>query len=118
MGKEKTEKVVEQSAFDKTLDALNKKYGEGTVLSLGEKVSGEYDVISTGSLTFDYKVLGVGGVIKGKIYELRGWESTGKTTLCGHMVANCQAMGGKAVYIDGEHAVDLEYFKALGVDVN
>ena len=111
------EKTTEQSAFDKTLDALNKKYGNGTVLSLGEKVSGEYEVISTGSLTFDYSVLGIGGFAKGKIYEIMGWEGVGKSTICGHAAANCQLNGGKVLYIDGEHALDKSYFSALGVDV-
>ena len=111
------EKTTEQSAFDKTLDALNKKYGNGTVLSLGEKVSGEYEVISTGSLTFDYSVLGIGGFAKGKIYEIMGWEGVGKSTICGHAAANCQLNGGKVLYIDGEHALDKSYFNALGVDV-
>lgn len=112
MGKEKKDALTE------ALEALNKKYGKGTVLTLGEKLSGDYDVISTGSLSFDYGVLGIGGFVKGKLYELRGWEGVGKSTICGHAVANCQAGGGKAVIIDGEHALDKTYFSALGVDVN
>ena len=102
--------------FQDALDKLNKQYGLGTVLALDSKAGGNYDVISTGSIGFDYITLGVGGVVKGKMYELMGWEGTGKSTICGHIVANCQAKGGKVVYIDGEHAVDKNYFKSLGVD--
>lgn len=100
------------------LDRLNKQYGLGTVLALDSKSGGNYDVISTGSIGFDYITLGVGGFVKGKMYELMGWEGTGKSTICGHAVANCQAKGGKVVYIDGEHAVDKNYFKALGVNTS
>lgn len=102
--------------FQEAIDSLNKKYGVGSVLALDSKTGGDYDVISTGSIGFDYIALGVGGFVKGKMYELMGWEGTGKSTICGHLVANCQAQGGKVVYIDGEHAVDKNYFKALGVD--
>ena len=112
MSKEKKDALME------ALEILDKKYGKGTVLTLGEKVSGKYDVISTGSLNFDYNILGIGGFAKGKLYELRGWEGVGKSTICGHAVANCQNNGGKALYIDGEHALDKTYFSALGVDVD
>jgi recombination protein RecA len=102
--------------FQETLDKLNKQYGVGTVLALDSKSHVNYNVISTGSIAFDYITLGVGGVVQGKMYELMGWEGTGKSTICGHLVANCQAKGGKVVYIDGEHAVDRNYFRSLGVD--
>jgi len=104
--------------FQDALDRLNKQYGNGTVLSLGDKTGGDYDVISTGSIGFDWIALGVGGFVKGKMYELMGWEGTGKSTVCGHAVASCQASGGKVVYIDGEHAVDKNYFEQLGVDTS
>lgn len=107
-----------KSAFQLALDNLNKKYGVGTVLTLEDKSFGEYDVISSGSLGLDYGVLGVGGWVKGKLYELIGWQGGGKSTLCGHAVAECQLAGGKALYIDGEHAVDKKYFAALGVDTS
>ena len=110
-------KEVKES-FNDTLKRLNKTYGEGAILGLNDKCSDEYDVISTGSIAFDYEVLGVGGFVKGKLYELIGWEGTGKSTICGHLTAECQKAGGKVVYIDGEHAVDKNYFKALGVDVD
>lgn len=99
-----------------TLDKLNKAYGVGTILTLGGKTTGEYDVISTGSIGFDYVTLGVGGFVKGRLYELMGWEGSGKSTICGHAAAECQKAGGKVLYIDGEHAVDKNYFEALGVD--
>jgi len=107
-----------KSKFQEALDALNKKYGEGTILSLGDKNHNEYDLISTGSIAFDHIALGVGGFVKGKLYELVGWEGSGKSTICGHAAANCQKDGGKVLYIDGEHAVDPNYFTALGVDIS
>jgi recombination protein RecA len=111
------QKVSEsKDKFQEALDKLNKQYGMGTVLALDSKTHGDYDVISTESVAFDYVTLGVGGFVKGKMYELMGWEGTGKSTICGHLVANCQSKGGKVVYIDGEHAVDKNYFKSLGVD--
>ena len=114
----KTENV-EDKGKTKTqlaLEKLDKAYGKGTVLALDSRPYGNYDVISTGSIGFDWITLGVGGFVKGKLYELMGWEGTGKSTVCGHAVANCQAKGGVAAYIDGEHAVDKIYFKNLGVD--
>jgi len=104
------------NTFEDALERLNKQYGKGTVLSLEGKSEGTYDTFSTGSIGFDWRTLGVGGFVRGKMYELMGWEGTGKSTICGHAVASCQAQGGKVVYIDGEHAVDTNYFKALGVN--
>jgi len=104
--------------FQEALEKLNKQYGKGTVLALDSKTEGTYDAISTGSIGFDWITLGVGGFVKCKMYELMGWEGTGKSTICGHAVASCQAKGGKVVYIDGEHAVDKNYFEALGVDTS
>ena len=104
------------NTFEQALEKLNKQYGTGTVLALGSKTEGNYDAISTGSIGFDWITLGVGGFVKGKMYELMGWEGTGKSTICGHAVASCQAQGGKVVFIDGEHAVDKNYFERLGVD--
>jgi len=105
-----------QSKFQEALEKLNKTYGVGTVLALDSKTGGDYDVISTGSIGFDYITLGVGGFVKGRLYELMGWEGTGKSTICGHAAAECQKAGGTVLYIDGEHAVDKNYFQALGVD--
>lgn len=104
------------SKLQEALEKLEKSYGVGTVLALDSKTGGDYDVISTGSIGFDYVTLGVGGFVKGRMYELMGWEGTGKSTICGHAAAECQKAGGTVVYIDGEHAVDKKYFQALGVD--
>lgn len=116
MAKAKQESSESKSKFQEALDKLNKTYGVGTVLALDSKTSGDYDVISTGSVGFDYITLGVGGFVKGRLYELMGWEGTGKSTICGHAAAECQKKGGTVLYIDGEHAVDKKYFQALGVD--
>lgn len=107
---------TKEEGFQDILDSLDKTYGKGTVLSLDSKLIGDYDVISTGSLLFDYRVLGVGGFVRGRMYELMGWEGVGKSTICGHAAAECQKKGGKVLYIDSEHALDKEYFKTLGVD--
>jgi recombination protein RecA len=114
----KAQQTESNDKFQDAVDKLNKQYGLGTVLALDSKSVGGYDVISTGSIGFDWITLGTGGFVKGKMYELMGWEGTGKSTICGHAVANCQAKGGKVVYIDGEHAVDKNYFKALGVNTS
>lgn len=107
---------VGANKFQEALDRLNKTYGVGSILELDSKKIGNYDIIKTGSISFDHITLGVGGFVKGKMYELRGWEGTGKSTICGHAVAECQKQGGKVLYIDGEYAVDKKYFQKLGVD--
>lgn len=112
----KIESVESKGRLQDTLDKLNKTYGIGTILSLDDKVSGEYDVISSGSIGMDYITLGIGGFAKGKLYEIMSWEGGGKSTLCGHAAAECQKSGGTVLYIDSEHAVDRNYFQALGVD--
>lgn len=101
-----------------TIDALNKTYGLNSVVTLNNKEHGVYDVIPTGSVVYDDIVLGIGGFAKGKIYELRGWEGSGKSTICGHLAAECQKQGGTVLYLDGEFALDVDYFTNLGVDVN
>lgn len=111
-------KKEEKEPFSEVLKRLNKTYGQGAIMGLNDKCADGYDTISTGSIGFDYEVLGVGGFVKGKLYELIGWEGTGKSTICGHLTAECQKKGGKVVYIDGEHAVDKTYFKALGVNTD
>lgn len=117
MAKGKTADTSGKSKYELALEELNKTYGKGSVITLGEKVEGDYSVISTGSLGFD-TALGVGGLAKGRIMELIGWEGTGKSTICGHLSANCQNMGGRVLYIDAEHSVDLNYFRMLGVDTD
>lgn len=116
MAKAKQETAEGKSKFQEAIEKLNKAYGVGSVLALDSKPGGDYDIISTGSIGFDYITLGVGGFVKGKLYELMGWEGTGKSTICGHAAAECQKKGGTVLYIDGEHAVDKKYFQALGVD--
>jgi len=114
----KAKETTTTNKFQEVLEKLNKTYGVGTVLTLDSKTDGDYDVISTGSIGFDWKTLGTGGFVKGKIYELMGWEGSGKSTICGHAVAECQKKGGTVLYIDGEHAVDKKYFEAIGVDTS
>jgi recombination protein RecA len=111
-------KTEDKIGLEGALESLNKKYGVGSVLTLDSKTTGNYDLISTGSIGFDYETLGVGGFVKGKLYELMGWEGVGKSTICGHATAECQKQGGRVAYIDGEHAVDKNYFQALGVDTS
>lgn len=116
MAKKSAKNQEVTNKFQDALDRLNKTYGVGTILELDSKNNNNYDVISTGSIGFDWITLGVGGIVKGKLYELMGWEGTGKSTICGHLTASCQRQGGKVLYIDGEHAVDKKYFQSLGVD--
>lgn len=113
----KSNKEETKSKLQEVIDELNKDYGKGTVMSFSQKSIGNYDIISTGSINLD-NALGIGGFAKGKLYELRSWEGGGKTTICGETAANCQVKGGKVAYIDGEHALDREYFTSLGVDVD
>lgn len=117
MAKKKQE-GEEVNKFQAALEKLNKAYGVGSVLTLNSKNQTNYSIIKTGSIGFDYITLGVGGWVKGKLYELMGWEGTGKSTICGHTVAECQKAGGKVLYIDGEHAVDKIYFESLGVNTD
>lgn len=112
----KKEESVSKDKLEAALERLNKTYGSGTILSMDSKASGSYDVIKSGSISMDWVALGIGGWARGRVYELMGWEGTGKTTICAHAVAECQAAGGNVLYIDGEHAVDKHYLQALGVD--
>jgi recombination protein RecA len=111
------EKDSKLKALQVTLDRLDKTYGKGTVMRLGEQQVIPVEVISTGSLGLDI-ALGCGGVPKGRIIEIYGPESSGKTTLAIHMIAECQKKGGIAAIVDAEHAFDRFYAEALGVDVN
>ena len=104
MAKKQTEVASGKSKLQDALEALNKKYGVGTILSLGDKNHNEYDLISTGSIAFDHIALGVGGFVKGKLYELVGWEGSGKSTICGHAVANCQKNGGNCLLYTSDAA--------------
>ncbi len=104
-------------ALQLTLDKLEKTYGKGTVMKLGDESLEDIDVISSGSLTLDL-ALGVNGFPKGRIIEIYGPESSGKTTLALHAIAECQKMGGTAAFIDAEHAFDRFYAESLGIDTN
>jgi len=103
-------------ALQLTLDKLEKSYGKGTIMKLGDNVIEPTEVISTGSLGLDI-ALGVGGLPKGRVIEIYGPESSGKTTLAIHAIAEAQRKGGIAAFIDAEHAFDRFYAKKLGVDV-
>ncbi len=104
-------------ALQLTMDKLDKTYGKGTVMKLGDNPIEELDVIPTGSLTLDL-ALGVGGFPKGRVIEIYGPESSGKTTLAIHAIAECQRQGGIAAFVDAEHAFDQFYAQKLGVDIN
>ncbi|HTN21938.1 MAG TPA: recombinase RecA [Pelobium sp.] len=103
-------------ALQLTLDKLEKSYGKGSVMKLGDAPVEAMEVISTGSLGLDI-ALGVGGVPKGRVIEIYGPESSGKTTLATHIIAEAQKKGGIAAFIDAEHAFDQFYAKKLGVDI-
>lgn len=100
-----------------TVKELQEKYGEGAIMRLGEVKKVNVDVISTGSISLDL-ALGVGGIPRGRVIEVYGPESSGKTTLALHAVAELQKMGGIAAYVDAEHALDPEYAKKIGVKID
>jgi len=106
-----------KKALEQALKMIEKTYGAGAVMRLGQRKKMDVDVIPTGSMTLDM-ALGVGGVPRGRIVELYGPESSGKTTVALHIVAEAQKMGGEAAFIDVEHALDPKYAKALGVDID
>ncbi len=116
VAKEKVANTEKLKALQATLDRLDKSYGKGTVMRLGDNAIEEMEVISSGSVTIN-RALGVGGFPKGRVVEIYGPESSGKTTLTIHAIAECQKAGGIAAFIDAEHAFDQFYAKALGVDV-
>ncbi len=106
-----------QSALETALSQIEKKFGKGAVMKLGQHSTLNVDAIPTGSIALDY-ALGIGGVPKGRIVEIYGPESSGKTTVALHIVAEAQKRGGDAVFIDVEHALDPVYAQALGVDID
>jgi recombination protein RecA len=111
-----SEKEAKLKALQLTLDKLDKTYGKGTVMKMGDKAIEEVEVISSGSLGVDL-ALGVGGYPKGRIIEIYGPESSGKTTLTLHAIAEAQKAGGIAAFIDAEHAFDRHYAEKLGVNI-
>jgi recombination protein RecA len=104
-------------ALETTLNSIQKRYGEGAIMRLGQASHLQVDVVSTGSLALDL-ALGVGGVPRGRVTEIYGPEGSGKTTVCQHIVAEAQRVGGLAAYIDMEHALDPIYAAKCGVDVD
>ena len=115
------EKSANQAAEKKTLDlalsAINKQYGDGTLMRMGDATKMQISSVSTGSVAIDL-ALGVGGLPRGRIVEIFGPESSGKTTLCLSIIAEIQRQGGNAVFVDVEHALDPRYSKVVGVDLD
>ncbi len=112
-----TNKDEKQKALEAALGQIEKQYGKGTVMKLGDTGGMQVEAVPTGSLSLDI-ALGVGGVPKGRIIEVYGPESSGKTTVALHMVAEVQKRGGVAGFIDAEHALDPAYAKNIGVDID
>jgi len=114
----KSEAINEKkSGVESALKEIQAKYGEGAIMKLGEAKKVDVDVIPTGSLGLDL-ALGVGGVPRGRVIEIYGPESSGKTTLALHIVSNAQKKGGLCAFVDAEHALDPEYAKKIGVKIN
>lgn len=115
--KEKVEKIDKNNVLKQAIAKITKDFGEGSIMKLGENLNMEIEVIPTGSVNLDM-ALGVGGVPKGRIIEVYGAESSGKTTISLHIVAEAQKLGGVVAFIDAEHALDPVYAKALGVNID
>ena len=113
----KEDKAKKEKVLDAVLKQIEKQYGKGAVMKLGEQAAVNVDIIPTGSLKLDY-ALGVGGYPRGRIIEIFGPESSGKTTLALQAIAEVHKMGGKAAFIDAEHALDPTYARSLGVNVD
>jgi recombination protein RecA len=110
------EKDAKLKVLELTLGKLEKSYGKGVVMKLGDKIVEDIEVIPTGSIGLDL-ALGVGGYPRGRVIEIYGPESSGKTTLTLHAIAEAQKKGGIAAFIDAEHAFDSAYASSLGVDI-
>jgi recombination protein RecA len=118
MIKQTKEKTFDKSkVLEETVSEIKERFGEGSIMKLGEAKKVDVDVIPTGSISLDL-ALGVGGMPRGRIIEIFGAESSGKTTLALHIAAEAQKKGGIAAYVDAEHALDPEYGKRIGVKVN
>ena len=111
------DKEARTKAVKEAMASITKGFGDGLIMKLGERSSMKVEAIPTGSINLD-EALGIGGVPKGRIIEVYGAESSGKTTLSLHIIAECQKQGGIVAFIDAEHALDPVYAKALGVDVD
>ena len=118
MSKENKDKVRQEKlkALDLTLGNIEKNFGKGTIMKLGDEAVEDVESISTGSITVDH-ALGVNGLPKGRVIEIYGPESSGKTTLALHAIAEAQKKGGIAAFIDAEHAFDRYYAQKLGLDI-
>jgi len=114
---DKMEKTEKFKALKLTIDKIDKDFGKGSVMMMNEKTNMEIEVISTGSIGLDM-ALGIGGLPKGRVVEIYGPESSGKTTLATHVIAEAQKKGGMCAFIDAEHAFDSVYAKKLGVDID
>lgn len=112
-----TDTEEKKKALESVFSVIEKEYGTGSIMKLGDANSVDVEVIPTGSLTLDM-ALGVGGLPRGRVIEIYGPESSGKTTVALHVVAEAQKMGGEAAFIDAEHALDPVYAKKLGVDID
>ena len=106
-----------RKALEVAMSQIEKQFGKGSVMKLGEFSTMNVEAIPTGALSLDI-ALGIGGIPRGRIVEVYGPESSGKTTLALHIVAEAQKMGGEAAFIDAEHALDPVYAKKLGVDID
>ena len=115
--KEKTNSNAKDSDLELAFQGINKKFGEGALMRLGDATKMNVSVISTGSLAIDL-ALGAGGLPRGRIVEIYGPESSGKTTFCLSVIAEAQRKGGNAVFVDVEHALDPRYAKIVGVDLD
>ena len=115
--KKNVENDEKKKALEVALAQIEKQFGKGSVMKLGETAAMAVEAIPTGSLSLDI-ALGIGGVPRGRIIEVYGPESSGKTTVALHMIAEAQKMGGEAAFIDAEHALDPVYAKNLGVDID
>ena len=114
MGKDNSEKM---KALEAALGQIEKQFGKGSVMKLGDYTAMNVEAIPTGALSLDI-ALGIGGIPRGRIIEVFGPESSGKTTLALHLIAEAQKMGGEAAFIDAEHALDPVYAKHLGVNID
>lgn len=114
---EKKEEVKKDEALDKALKDIEKQYGKGAIMKLGDRAAVDIDAISSGSIKVD-EALGIGGYPKGRIIEIYGPESSGKTTLALHAIAEVQKKGGRAAFIDAENAIDPIYARNLGVNID
>ena len=116
--KEETNVSAErEKALKLAIEKIEKDFGKGSIMKLGDKPAVSVEAIPTGSLDLDI-ALGIGGVPRGRIIEIYGPESSGKTTLAQHIVAECQKKGGIAAFVDAEHALDPEYARNLGVNID